>query len=140
VLKVFPDYQAPAISTGDRTNPMIIVCDRLSLKPVVQRYYLHNDDPMVYYTNINLQAQEEQLQPGWNLQVLVQDTIPIQAQWDALETNNLAAAADIGSAMIGDVGFHPFWVRLTVPDGTPIQTLAAPALRLFYTQAPVNLL
>jgi hypothetical protein len=134
MLKIVTDYQAKAISNGDRTNPIVMVCDRLRIEPVVQRYYLHNDDITVFYTGVTLQARVDQLPEDWNLQILVQEAAPTAAQWAALANNNLAEIGVIGSLVAADVNYHPFWIRLIVPEGTALQSLAAQILRLTYAE------
>lgn len=132
MLQIVPNYDAAPISTGDMSNPIVLVADGNKGEAVVQRVFLHNTESSKYYTQITLRTAS--IPPGWSVKLLVQKNRPTEAEWAKVESGNEAAVSDIGGPAAADLGYHPVWIRLQVPPGTSPQTVLSARLQASFTE------
>lgn len=132
MLQVLPNYNTAPLSTGDQSNPAVLVADGTVGESVVQRLFLHNDEADKYYTGISLWVSP--IPENWSIKLLAQKNQPTEAEWAAVSSGNTITFAAIGSAATPDLNYHPFWVRLEVPAGTETQTVLTAKLQSDFTE------
>ena len=129
MLHIYANYQAKPFSSGDRSNPLVITLDGSRQAQSVQQLLLHNDDALKVYRSITLQMPASQIPAGWTAKLIEQSRIPTAADWLLVSSGNILAMPDIL-----DLNYYPFWIALTIPAGTSVQTLTSPGLLLNYSE------
>lgn len=127
MLSILPGPNASPISTGDMSNPIVLVADGTKGEAVTSRLFLHNDDISKYYTNIKLWA--ENIPSNWSVKLLIKQDMPTETEWAAVSSGNQVIFSQIGSQAAPDLDYHPFWIRWKIPPNTPIQTILNVKLR-----------
>jgi hypothetical protein len=132
MLQIREDYNSPAFSQGDMSNPLVVSLDATYEAVQVRKFLLHNDDPLKIYRNITLQIPIGQTPPGWSIKLLYQSLIPTAADWLAISSGNLLSVPDIL-----DLNYYPIWLSIQVPAGASVQTIIGPRLLINFTEQPL---
>jgi len=108
--------------------------------------YLRNDDPSTYYVNLvaayesELYAQSGELgDGGWSIKYLYGERRPTEAEWDEVRSGEPLQLPNIGSTLAADTyTYHPVWIRVYYPGGTPAQIRERQRLRVSYHERKVG--
>lgn len=118
---------------GLQSNPIKTSHNGTDGEIVEKKYYLKNDDANFYYDNIQLKAvPSRKVRVGdinypeafIGFKIIEKDDQPTENEWLAIESGNTAAFNSIGSSSEGDVSYKPFWIQVSIPVGTRIQTIS----------------
>jgi hypothetical protein len=63
---------------------------------------------------------------GYSIKLCAGSTQPTAQEWDTIEEGNTITVDDI----LDDLTFVPFWVRIAVPKGAPVDTITGNSLRV----------
>lgn len=142
-LRIYPSADPGAAFSIDEDfdNPLAHTFDGVAGAIIQKRYYVRNDDNLRSYQDI-------QVQPihvnglniidgtdGFSWRLIVGDEQPLEEQWSLVSPGNAISLADIGTPSVSDiVTFLPFWLRIEVPRGTPVQSFEGIKLRLSLTE------
>lgn len=129
MLRIYSNLTGDPISAGDMSNPILSVYNTANLQPIAQPLYLHNSDPLVYYSGITIWVPAELVPNNWLAKLISQTTKPTTAQWSAVESGNTLAMADVV-----DQQYYPFWLYLEVPTDISVQTITNIKLRIKYKE------
>jgi len=132
MLQILPNYDTQPLSSGDQSNPEVLVADGNNEEAIVKRLFLHNTEAEKFYTRLTLQAAN--LPVGFTIKLLAQKNKPTEAEWAAVNSGNIATLQDLGSAAKPDLDYHPFWVYYKVSKGTPVQTQLGAYLQVTYIE------
>lgn len=127
MLQLYTSHNSPAISTGDHSNPVIVVVDGSKGESISQRLFLHNDDSSKYYEDIVVWV--ESVPDNWSIKLIAQRNRPTEEQWAQVSSGNSITFTQIGSPEAPNVDYHPFWIRVEVPPGTPTETISNVAIK-----------
>lgn len=116
---------------GDFTNPFSFTFDGRIGGTKQIRLYVRNDDPLYYYTDISVTAEDlsgesiiESPDDGFVWKFSAGDTQPTQAEWNNIAPANSIVLPDIGAEGSPDTSTYlPFWIYVQVPPGLSVQTL-----------------
>lgn len=93
--------------------------------------YLRNDNPSVYYNNVQVSTADSDSQDdtlgvygtGRGFKLSAGSRQPTEAEWDNVLAGDFIEMDDIGSSTSADTTtFFPLWIRVIVPGNTEIQT------------------
>lgn len=138
-LKVYEEaLPTTSFSTdGDMSNPIRHSFDGRLGGVIEKRYYLHNDDPLLYYSGITLTPLDtgpDHLVDGTNgfsWKLKAGDQQPVAQEWATIDDGNAISFTAIGNSIQGDVTTYlPFWLRIEVPKGADIDSFDDITLRL----------
>lgn len=116
----------------DTDHPFAITFDGRTGGIQEKCFYIRNDNLDSWYNNISVSLVDTTF--IWKL--LDKDRVPIPEDWETVVPGNTIVLSDsIGSASLGDIStFLPVWVRIEVPEGTPIQMIDDIIIRLSFTR------
>ena len=132
---------------GIQSNPIQTVHNGTEGEVVEKKLYLRNDDPNFYYTSIKLKGvPPRKLRIGdinfpeafIGFKIIEKDTQPSENEWLAMESGNEVALSPIGDTSSGDTSYKPFWIQVSIPVGTRVQTIADVSINLEAEQNPVG--
>lgn len=94
-----------------------------------KKFYIRNDDPTRYYTNLNLTYTVTNYDDlgefgttGWSVKFIEGERRPTESNWDSVRSGEPLALADIGSTEAADTHtYRPIWVRVFCPGGEEAQ-------------------
>jgi hypothetical protein len=119
------------------SNPVIYSFDGVGGGTIVKQYYLRNDDSTKYYTGITIAPYVSSGTDitdgtnGFSWKMISGVSKPLEQQWTLVDDGNSLSMEDIGSSGSGDdVTYYPFWLRITVPPNTSIQSFENAKLRI----------
>lgn len=118
-------------SNQSYTNPLGITFDGRSGGTKEIRLYVRNDDPVFYFSDINLSLQDiglenviDRASDGFTWKLSEGDTKPTYNEWA-----NISPANNINFPQIGDVSqpdsstYLSFWVQISVPPGLDVKVI-----------------
>ena len=115
---------------GALTNAICFTFDGIKGGTLVKKLYVRNDDSLYYYDTIKVTPVIKNGPDiisgvgGFHWKLIAGDTQPLEDQWDLTSNANTISLANLGSGGNPDTStFLPFWVRVTVPAGTSVQSL-----------------
>lgn len=117
---------------GLQTAPVQTVHDGTNGETVEAKLYLRNDDDTLYYTDISLvplPARKVRVndlnypEAFITFKIIAQDGQPTVSEWLSVESGNTITFDDIGAEGLPDISYKPFWVQITIPAGTRVQTI-----------------
>jgi hypothetical protein len=102
------------LSMGTMLRPLSVVANSLRVQDsrITRRIYLRNDEDDTQYTNIELQFLG--IPSSWKGKMIAQASEPNEETFQALANGNIVSHANIT-----DQAYHPIWVEIIVPQGTP---------------------
>lgn len=142
-------YRAPDPSTafsagGTFTNPLVSAFDGITGNVLNRRYYIRNDAANRSYESITLQPVHLNGTniidgtDGFNWKLIAGDEEPLEEQWSLVSPGNQIVIPDIGTAVLADLTtYEPFWLRITVPRGAPVESHSGIKLKIDYTEVLV---
>jgi hypothetical protein len=123
-------------SEGTFDNPITTAFDGTSGGVVERRYYVRNDAPTLQYSDIAVSPVDggDNLvdgSAGYSWKLIVGDQRPLEEQW-SLKT----AGEEIDLSDITDTTTYlPFWVRIEVPRGAPVESFQSVSLQIEATES-----
>ena len=92
-------------------------------------FYIRNDDPTRYYTNVTLtyvvsgyQDLGEMGTTGWGVKFIYGERRPTEAEWDEVRSGEPIDLPNIGSKEEANTyQYHPVWARIFCPGNTAAQ-------------------
>jgi hypothetical protein len=122
---------------GGFANPLSQAFDGVTGNVQQTRYYVRNDDATMTYSGISVQPvhlSDVNIidgTDGFDWKLIAGDSQPLEEQWALVGSGNSISIPQIGTASVSDIAtFEPFWLRVTVPKGAPVQSHAGIKLRL----------
>ena len=108
--------------------------------------YIRNDDAATYYTNIQVTPLLDGaidpvafINSGYGIKFLSGQRRPTEGEWDLVHSGMPIAIPDIGTTLLADtVSYHPFWIRLTVPGGSPAELRENISTRIYAYERQVG--
>lgn len=150
-LKIYEEASpSTAFSTeGSFDNPMSHAFNGTTGEVVEKRYYIRNDDPTRWYSNITVQpvvssgdniVNGSGSTEGFLWKVLAGDSKPLEEQWELKAPGEaVSLGANIGSGSAGDTTTYlPFWLRIQVPPNAPIASYQGVVLKIQSTEGIVT--
>ena len=132
---------------GLQTNPIQTVHNGTDGEVVEKKLFVRNDDGNFYYTNIILRGiPSRKVRVGdinypeafIGFKIIEKDDQPSENEWLAIESGNSASFLSIGNTSEGDTSYKPFWLQISVPIGTRVQTIADVSINLNAEQNAVG--
>lgn len=124
-------------NSGNMTNPFRVSFDGRLGGVVQNRLYLRNDDTSVYYSGINVfpvDTGANHITDGTNnysWKLNLGDQQPLEQQWATIANNNTITISGLGGAHLADTtSYIPFWVRVEVPKGAPVNSYDEVIIRI----------
>jgi hypothetical protein len=128
----------PISNDGLFTNALIISEDGRVGGATEQLLYLRADDATYSYTSIQLEM--EQIEgsvdlvggtEGFAMKLNAGATQPAQEQWSTIQSGSTISLSDIS----GLATAVPFWLRVEVPSGVPVQQFRGVRFKITATQS-----
>jgi hypothetical protein len=125
---------------GSFGNAMRHAIDGRGGGAVEQLYYLRNDDATKTYSSISIipvsnPAKDIVSGPnGYSIKLFVGSTQPTTRQWENTTPANIITLADLSDTTT----YLPFWVRIDVPRGAPVDTITSTFFRITATEGVVE--
>lgn len=118
-------YGSPDVSDSFDTtdaNSIISGHNKRAFLPDIRKFYLRNDDPTKWVSNIQLRATSIGADVtsganGFGFKFFWGDIEPTNRVWQKLGYNQEIAVNNIGTDSIIDTSFYPFWMRV---EASPI--------------------
>lgn len=135
-LKLYDDSYAEL-----NTDPLRFFMDGHSGGSDEKLFYIRNQDPKYYYTNITVQPvtttsyddNGEFGETGWGVKVMYGKRRPTEAEWDRVRSGDAVVIPDIGSTEAADTFTnHPIWVRYYCPGNVSAQIRESVRLKISY--------
>jgi hypothetical protein len=129
--------------SGEFTNPFSCAFDGVAGEVVERRVYLRNDDPLYFYENITVQPVDggdsivdgSGVTEGYSWKLSEGDQQPGEEEWSYIDTGNEINFDDLGSLALPDISTYlPFWVRVEVPKGAPVESFKNVYLRITFDE------
>lgn len=129
--------------SGNFGNPFTAAFDGVLGEVIERKLYVRNDDSLYYYENITVQAIDggddivdgSGTTEGYSWKLYPGDQQPLEEQWDLTTAGASISLADIGSLGNPDTTTYlPFWVRISVPAGAPVEAYNSVLLRLSFDE------
>lgn len=127
MLKVY-EYANPSSSfstDGEMTNPVRHTFDGRTGGVIEKRYYVRNDNALVWYSGLILVDVEDSQgrnitdgTDGYAWKLKAGDTQPLNEEWAVLNE----ASGIIFSGLIGTTTYLPFWLRIEVPSNAQVES------------------
>jgi len=120
-------------ANGLQTNPVQTTHNGTDGEIVEKKLFLRNDNENFYYTDITLTAvPPRKVRVGdinypeafIGFKIVEKDDQPTENEWLAIESGNEANFVVIGDSSTGDVSYKPFWIQVSIPVGTRVQTIS----------------
>ena len=133
-IYALPDVDAKFSSGGLNTSPMRFSVDGRIGDKIERLYYVRNDDATKTYTNVAVSIIPSPVidivngDDGYGIKLKVGSAQPTEQEWDSILLGNTISinGGNVGSTAI----FHPFWVRIEIPAGAPVQTITGMSVRV----------
>lgn len=144
-LKIYetPNPTLDFSENGTFTNPLSMSFNGVTGEVIEQRFYLRNDDVSKWYSNITIQAVDHgdaivDGTDGYSWKLIAGDERPLEEQWGLVTAGDPIDMEDIGSASAGDdTTYLPFWLRIEVPRGAPVESFQGVQLDVQATESLV---
>lgn len=121
----------PFSQDGDNTNPIRFSIDGRVGGVIERLYYLANENN-TSFTDISLQPIPNIANDivsgdnGYSIKIRAGSTQPTAQEWDTISEGNEIAMDDIPDNQT----FLPFWIRIEIPKGAPVETVLGNVLRI----------
>lgn len=141
-----PDPATAFTVSGDFGNPFSSAFDGITGETIEKKLYLRNDDSLYHYENISIQPIDSGdnivdgsgATAGYSWKMYAGDQQPLEEQWQLTDAGNQITLSDIGAPGTPDTSTYlPFWVRIQVPRGAPVNSYSGVALRISFDQSSV---
>ena len=104
------------------TNPLKLVFNGQICSIQEYKFHIKNDDPLVYYTDVDLNLSGTLPDNSWMVKFLYGGRRPTDREWASVRSGDTLRLPDIGEVGAADTTtYHPVWIRFYVPGGTPAQ-------------------
>lgn len=125
-LQVYPGAAAVAAYSqeGANTNPIRFAVDGRLGGVFERQYYLGNDVDSTH-TGITIVPTPNPAnditsgEDGYSIKLYAGSTQPTEQEWNTIEPGNEIDMDDIPD----NLTFVPFWVRIAIPKGAPVDTI-----------------
>lgn len=136
-LRIYREADPDTAYSVDDTfsNPFALACDGSEGFIYTKRLYVRNDDPAVQYSNIIVQPIDtgtRHIVDGSDLyswKLLPGDPQPTELQWSLTDAGSAIYLVSGLDYLSGIVTYLPFWVRVEVPAGSPVESFRDVKLR-----------
>lgn len=112
-----------------------------------KKLYIRNSDSNTYFTAVDITGAPaarvrvgDPAYPEANIGVklLLKDTEPSENEWLAVEAGNTITIDEVGDINTADTSYIPFWVKIELPPGTPVQNIADVKLHAEFLSSPLG--
>lgn len=134
-----------SISSG---NPLKTYHDGKNGSVAIQQIYVRNDDPELWYDNINITPRDTtgyddtvgEYGTGFSVKLAYGAVMPLPHEWALVNSGaTVYLPSDVGSAQQADTTtYYPVWVRISVPGNTNTQNKTDISLRLAAVERAVT--
>lgn len=113
---------------GELTHPFAITFDGRVGGFKETKLYIHNDDPIYFYTNIELSLRDENSvsiinNNGFEWKLFAGDQKPSFNEWKSIPVASSITFEDLGSLGNPDISTYlPFWIFIQIPANVNVQT------------------
>lgn len=133
-------------SVDDGSLPIVTTHDGVLGETIILKLFVRGDITTEWYENISLQPissvtpnEVNGTSTGHGVKLIVGNTEPTEAEWEATDYAASVSFGNIGSASVGDSNTYlPFWCRQECPAGAPADNRENTSLRLSYTANPIS--
>jgi len=134
---------------GDMTSPLSTVHDGKTGEDVSVCLYIRNDDPLKWFSNIEVFPFDKAVgligggdvgydDTGWGVKLSLGSVEPSAAEWDDIDWGESLLLSNIGSSGSPDTTqYHPFWCLLSCPPNHKATTKENLSFRVEYTESAV---
>lgn len=130
-------YEQVNASVGFSTDSTSVNAMRHSIDgrtggTIERLYYVRNDDPAISYGDIKVRPVSNPAKNivsgtnGYSVKFRVGASQPTEQEWATITPANQITLTDI----LDTVTYLPFWVRIDVPRGAPIDTITNTVFRI----------
>ena len=138
MLQIYPDASAEGEYSQDgfNTNPIRWAFDGRIGGVIERLYYLRNDDEDTTFTAITIIPNPNPANDivdgddGYSIKLRAGTTQPTAQEWATISPGNEIAMDDLTDSLT----FLPFWLRIEVPKGAPVDTITGTTLRVEGTE------
>ncbi len=125
-LKVYQSANpSTSFSTdGEFSNPVRHTFDGRTGGVIEQRYYVRNDDPLIWSSGIVVSLSDDQGRSiingtdGYSWKLKAGDTQPLDQEWATIDEADPITLSNITNTTT----YLPFWVRIEVPRGAVVES------------------
>lgn len=109
--------------------------------------FIRNDDSSNYYTDMVLSYENNIADDygvlgstGWSVKFLYGRRQPTEEEWDVVTADSAIRIPDIGNSLAADTStFHPVWIRVYCPGGSPAQIREGQRIKLSFSEKKVGI-
>ena len=101
-----------------------------------KKFFLKNDNALVYYTDIILTLPNSEysagfMRDGYSIKLIASDTLPDASDWDYVGPGEPIQISDIGSAGNPDTtNYHSIYMRVACPANQPVSLVSDVSVRV----------
>lgn len=113
------------------TNPFAVTFDGQSGGVIQKRLYVRNNTNYLAYSGINISVVDNigisavDDSHGYSWKLAAGDAQPTDETWTAISPGNTIVLSGLGNNSVIDTSTYvPFWVRIEVPRGAPVETIS----------------
>lgn len=124
---------------GVNTSPMRFSIDGRVGGVIEKLYYVRNDSNTKTYTNVGLLFVPTTVLDivngvnGYAIKLKAGSAQPTSGEWSSIDAGNTIAMPNV----LDTVTFHPFWLRVEIPKGAPVQTIVGTSAKISCTENAV---
>lgn len=121
---------------GANTAPIRFSADGRTGRVIEKLYYVRNDNNLKSYTSISLSFSPNIAndvvngEDGFSMKLKAGSTQPSSQEWDLLDHGNTITISNI----VDTQTYSPFWIRMVIPAGAPVQTVSNMSVRITATE------
>lgn len=126
-------YNTERVALADLDDTVTTAHNGVTGESVDVLLYLRNDDPGLYYSDINISTLDSEGEDdtlgvygtGRGFKLVAGARQPTEIEWDNVLAGDVITMSDIGTTDLADTTtYYPFWVRVIVPGNTACQTFS----------------
>ena len=131
---------------GIMSSPLATVHDGKTGDMYVTQLYLRNDNPLVWFSNIEvfpfdknageiLKGDVNYQDTGWGIKLSLSSSEPTQGMWEDIEWGESVLIDKVGDSGNPDTAkYHPFWYMITCPPNHDAAIKENITFRVEYTE------
>jgi len=131
-LVLYDKIEGKVISYDDLpiTNPFRTTAEGFIGGTFVQKLFLHNDNPSLYFTDISIRIIDNSsggiyiAKSTWSWKLIYATYEPVPEEWDQITKDNTLSFLSIGSTVEADTyNYYPIWIQWKIPSGLAAQNI-----------------
>lgn len=119
---------------GANNSPVRFSVDGRTGDVIERLYYVRNDDTTQDYESValsvtpNIAIDIVNGNDGYYIKLKEGSAQPTEQEWDNIDMGN-SISINQGN-VVGTATYYPFWIRIVVPAGAPVQTITGMSIKI----------